>query len=192
MKFVVLETTNLLLKGISPEHMNEIFMNYPQEEVMLLLGHEQEEEFLNEKNKNDKGYAAYNRRFILFLLVHKESQKIIGRCGIHNWNQEHQRAELGYVMHHEAYRNKGFMKEAISAIIEYGFTQLMLNRLEAVCSIHNMASIRILLSFHFKQEGILRAYFNRNNSFEDALCFSLLQNAWHKSTEPIKENEPSI
>jgi ribosomal-protein-alanine N-acetyltransferase len=84
MNFEIIETQRLLLKGLTPKDMNYIFENYSKPEIKTLLGHRSEEEYLKEEHKQKNGYAAYNRSFILFLMIDKASGTIIGRCGLHN------------------------------------------------------------------------------------------------------------
>ena len=97
MNFETIETKRLILKGITADDMNYIFENLTKPEIKKILGHRSEEDYLKDEYKHKNGYSSYNRSFILFLLTAKKSNKIIGRCGLHNWNKEHKRAELGYV-----------------------------------------------------------------------------------------------
>jgi [ribosomal protein S5]-alanine N-acetyltransferase len=170
-----LETPRLILKGLSPATFTYIFEHFDIEKIKEILGHQTEKDFLTEESKQKNGYASYNRTFILFLLIEKESQKVIGRCGIHNWNVEHRRAEIGYQMTDEAYKNKGFMTEAVEVIIAYGFGKLNLNRLEALVGSTNIPSLRLMQKFGFVQEGLLRQHVPAGDTFVDSILFSLLQ-----------------
>ena len=175
MNLLTLETPRLILQGFSPEDMNHIFSNFEKEAIMQLLGHRNEEEYLKEADKQKRGYATYNRSFMLFLLHEKASGNIIGRCGFHNWNQDHNRAELGYNMIDESYKRKGFMTEAVEAVIAYGFNEMKLNRMEALTAPTNVPSIRILENYGFKQEGVLKEHYFIDGKFEDSLFFALLR-----------------
>lgn len=174
MKFKIIETEHLILKGLFPEDMSYIFNNFEKEKIKEILGHRSEEEYNKEEKKHQQGYASYNRSFLLFLICSKNSGKIIGRAGIHNWNKEHYRAEIGYVMEEEDYKRKGLMSEAVKAIIEYGFKELKLNRLEALVGKNNTASLRIIEKNNFVKEGVLKQHYYLNNGFEDSIVFSLL------------------
>ena len=174
MDFKIIETERLLLKGLSPEAMAFIFENHSKDEIKRMLGHQSEEDYQKEETKHKNGYSCYNRSFILFLLTDKASNTIIGRCGIHNWNAEHRRAEIGYAMTDERYKRKGFMTEAVEAVIEYGFSQLNLNRLEGIVGPENIPSLRIMEKFNFIKEGVLRQHYFTNGEFEDSIFFSKL------------------
>ncbi len=174
MPFEPIETERLKLKPISWETMNEIFTNYPKEEIKEILGHQSDEEYEKEKVKFISGYSSYNKRFILFLLTLKETNEIIGRCGLHNWNQEHQRAELGYALKDTLYMNLGYMSEVVPKIIQFGFEELKLHRIEALVGMNNIASLSLIRKNGFTQEGILREHWLVDGKFETTLAFSLL------------------
>ncbi len=173
--FKLIETNRLILKGLSPQDMTVLFENYPKEEIKTILGHSSEEAYQKEERKYQNGYASYNRSFLLFLLEDKASGKIIGRCGLHNWNMDHQRAEIGYSMEDEDFKQRGLMSEAVEAVIDYGFTQLKLNRIEALVASYNTASLRLLEKNGFVQEGVLRNHYLVDGIFEDSVVFSKLR-----------------
>ena len=176
LKPIIVETDRLILKGLSPQDMEFIFRNYTKEEIKKLLGHSTEEEYQKEEYKQKNGYAAYNRSFILFLLTEKTSNSIIGRCGLHNWNMEHKRAELGCDIADENFKCKGLMTEAVGRVIEYGFNQLKLHRIEALVGSNNIPSLRILEKHRFMKEGLLRQHYFISDKFEDSVLFSKLYN----------------
>ncbi len=178
MQFEQIETNRLILKRLSPEDMSYIFDHFSKSEIMEILGHRSEEDYVKEANKHKSGYASYNRRFLLFLLIDKSSGQIIGRCGIHNWNKDHKRAEIGYVMEVEDFKKKGLMSEATAAIIDYGFRILKLNRIEAIVGTNNVPSWKIMEKNKFKKEGLMRRYFYINDQYEDAEFFSLLSDEY--------------
>jgi ribosomal-protein-alanine N-acetyltransferase len=175
---IIIETKRLKLTGFSPEDMSFIFENKSKNEIKKILGHRTEEDYLKEEYKYQNGYAAYNRSFLLFLLSEKTSNTIIGRCGLHNWNKEHNRAEIGYNMLDENFKKQGFMTEAVRAIIDYGFNTLKLHRLEALVGSNNTPSLKIIENNHFIKEGLLRQHFYVADKYEDSVVFSLLRNEY--------------
>jgi len=178
MNFEIIETGRLVLKGISPDHMKFIFENYPKAEIKKILGHRSEEDYQKEESKHKNGYSSYNRSFMLFLMTDKESDTIIGRCGIHNWNAEHRRAEIGYGLEDESYKRKGLMTEALDAIIDYGFNKMNLNRIEALVGTGNVPSLRLMEKYNFIKEGILRQHFYADDKYQDSVLFSKLYNEY--------------
>lgn len=180
MNFVKIETERLLLTGLSPEDMKFLFENCSKPEIKKILGHRTEEAYQKEASKQENGYAAYNRSFKLFLIKDKASDTIIGRCGLHNWNADHSRAEIGYVMEDEDYKRKGLMTEALGAVIEYGFNTLSLNRIEALVGSGNVPSLRLMEKYHFVKEGVLKQHYYIDGQYEDSVLFSRLYEDYNR------------
>lgn len=171
---ILIETQRLKLTGYSFQDMKSIFENYSKPEIMKILGHRNDDDFQKEEFKYKNGYASYNRTFILFLLKDKTTETIIGRCGLHNWNEEHNRAEIGYNISDENFKGKGLMTEAVSSVIDFGFNQLKLHRIEALVGSQNIPSLKIINNHNFTQEGVLRQHYFVDGKYEDSVVFSLL------------------
>ena len=73
----------------------------------------------------------------------KGNNKLIGTICIWNIDREENKAEIGYVLH-PAYCGKGFMSEAVAAVIQYGFGKMKLRCLDAVVHPENKRSIILL------------------------------------------------
>lgn len=185
LNFETIETKNLLLRGLSPDDMKSIFENHSKAEIKSLLGHRSEEDYLKEESKYKNGYSSYNRSFKLFLIIDKASSTIIGRCGIHNWNTQHKRAEIGYVMEDERYKRKGLMTESLGAVLEYGFTTLNLHRIEALVGIRNIPSLKLMEKYKFIKEGVLRKHYYEDNKYEDSIIFSKLLDEYMKEKQYV-------
>ena len=113
-------------------------------------------------------------RWVLFLAVERET---IGTCGFHNWKKEHARAEIGYEMD-SRYWGKGLMSEAVRAVMDYGFTRMGLNRIEAFVSVGNRKSLFFLERNGFTFEGTLRQYELAHGRYQDQWICSLLKQDW--------------
>ncbi len=89
------------------------------------------------------------------------------------------RAGIGYDLA-QAFWNRGYMTEALRAIVRYGLETLNANRIEALVMLENDASVRVLEKIGFQREGILREYGFWKNQFWDLQMFALLKRAWSK------------
>lgn len=94
----------------------------------------------------------------------KGNPKMVGSVGLWRLNAEKATGELGYEMH-PSFQNKGIMSESIIKVIEYGFTTMKLQKIEATTHQDNLASIKVLEKFNFKyvknldgDEALLRLY----------------------------------
>ncbi|MFN6570248.1 GNAT family protein [Dendronalium sp. ChiSLP03b] len=113
-----------------------------------------------------------NQQGIRWGIARKEDNVIIGSCGYGIKNRF--QAEIGYELA-RGYWRKGLMTEALKAIINWGFHQLDLNRIEAFVMLENTASIKLLENLKFVEEGLLREYGFWKGQFHDLKIFSLLK-----------------
>jgi len=58
----------------------------------------------------------------------KETNPLIGTCGVHLINQNHKRAEVDYELD-DTYWGKGYASEALQAILTYGFETMQFIRI---------------------------------------------------------------
>ena len=84
-------------------------------------------------------------------------------------------ATLGYWLGKE-HIGKGFMGEAISAIIDFSFNKLNISRLEAATLPENRASRGLLEKVGFKYEGVGQSYLQINGRWRNHVLYGLLRN----------------
>lgn len=111
------------------------------------------------------------------------NQEVIGTCGFHNWKKEHARAEIGYEMD-PRYWGQGLMSEAVLTMLEYGFTEMGLNRVEAFVTVGNRKSLSFLERNGFTREGTLRHYERARGCYQDQWICSLLKQDWDNRKHP--------
>ena len=117
---------------------------------------------------------------INWALCLKENNKQIGIVGFHNIYIENHRAEIGYTLLPDFHR-KGLMKEAVNALIHYGFNQLKFHSIEAKVNPVNQASINLLKGFGFVKEAHFKQNFYFNGDFLDTAIYSLLADSYAKA-----------
>ncbi len=107
-------------------------------------------------------------------VVDKESQKLIGRVAFISFDKENDRTEIGYVIS-RLYWNKGLITEAAKELIDYGFNELEVNRIEAKCNEDNLGSERVMQKIGMKLEGILREQLKMNGKYHNQKMYSLIK-----------------
>src|SRR5690349_8800686 len=128
---VELFTERLILRAVTPALIHELYNNWTKEDIKRFFGFD-EAVYEHAKAMHEKGMETYRLTLFYFVLVHKETQTPMGECGFHTLNKTHRRTELFYQLRNEADRGKGLMKEALEAVLDYGFTLLDLHRIEAL------------------------------------------------------------
>lgn len=112
-------------------------------------------------------------------IVLKQTNKLIGTIGFSNLNVEHSSAEIGYSLAKNMW-NKGIMTEALMAMVDFGFTKLKLNRIEAQHDLENYASGKVLEKCGFTYEGTLRERLYNKVKFTDVKLYSILFKEYFK------------
>ena len=129
--------------------------------------------------EKDQDEMAQGMNIRLGILL-RETKQLIGTCTLFKIDQQCRRAELGYGIAQEYWRN-GFMTEAVSALLKLGFTELNLNRIEADIDPRNAASGRGLEKLGFLREGVLRERWIVGNEVSDSALYGLLVKDWNAS-----------
>ncbi len=110
---------------------------------------------------------------IRWAITLKPTDRMIGSCGFHLYEWRHQRAEIGYELHSDYWR-QGIMSEATRAVLQFCFDQLGLHRVEADVVEGNVASAALLKKLGFTLEGIWRDRVFKRGAFHSLWQFGLL------------------
>ncbi|MEH7236630.1 GNAT family N-acetyltransferase [Bacillus sp. JJ1562] len=172
--FPILETERLRLREIVHSDAQGIFDCFSNHDVTRYYGQDpitelkQAEQFVKFFAKNYK-----EKRGIRWAIELKNTEGFIGTIGFNAWSPKHKRAEIGYELHPQFWR-KGYITEAASKVISYGFNELGLTRIGAVVFLENKASNDLLAKLGFEKEGMLRGYMYQNGVAHDTIVYSLL------------------
>jgi [ribosomal protein S5]-alanine N-acetyltransferase len=122
----------------------------------------------------DIGNAYQYETGINWVIESKFNGKMLGYVGFWRIMPEHVRGEIGYALNRK-YWGKGYMKEAITAVLHFGFKHLCLHSVEANVNPGNKASTGLLLNLGFRKEGHMKENYFVNGRFVDTIIFSLLE-----------------
>jgi ribosomal-protein-alanine N-acetyltransferase len=110
-----------------------------------------------------------------FLVFSTDGETLLGGLTLsHIQRGVTQSGVLGYWMG-GPYAGKGLMAAAVRALVAYSFDTLNLNRIEAACLPHNVASIRLLEKVGFTREGYARKYLCIDGRWQDHVLFGLVR-----------------
>jgi ribosomal-protein-alanine N-acetyltransferase len=173
--FPELTTTRLLLRRITNEDAEAILAMRSLDATMQYIDREKmqtiEEALDLVKVIND---SLENNNGINWAITLKdEPGLLIGTIGFWRMIKPHYRAEIGYMLHPDHW-NKGLMKEAIRAVISYGFGPLCLHSIEAHINPGNAASAALLEKTGFIREAYFKEDYYFRGKFIDSAIYSLL------------------
>jgi RimJ/RimL family protein N-acetyltransferase len=112
-----------------------------------------------------------------FIVEHAADAAPIGMAGLFHLHETSRRAEIGYMLA-RAHWGQGLMHEALVALVDYAFSALDLNRLEADIDPRNQASAKSLERLGFRKEGHLRERWIVNGEVSDTAFYGLLRSEW--------------
>lgn len=179
--FPVLKTPRLLLREIMPEDAEAIFEIRRDYEVTRLNTGEplQRVEQAAALIRSIRAGYAEQSELRWGITLKNRTDVVIGMCGYNYWVCRDFRACVGYDLA-RAYWGRGIMTEAMRAVIEFGFEEMELNRIEADASAENIASIRVLEKLGFQREGVEREQYYENGHFHDLILFALLKREYRR------------
>jgi len=123
-------------------------------------------------------HESWKRRAILkWGIALRPDDQLIGSITLFNLDFNHLRAEIGYALGRD-YWGRGYMNEALMAVLKYAFEVLELHRIEADVDPRNAASIKTLERLGFQREGYLRERWQINGEIQDAFFYGLLRREW--------------
>jgi len=161
-----LETNRLHLQCISPAHRYFFYVLYTNDEVLRF--HYKEDRYADLYGA-DAEIAEWNqpepRNQYGWVLVRKADGVAIGTCVFNNWDRNTAFCEVHYDMHPDFW-GKGYMTEAVRAIIEFARDTMKICCIETGMDEENVKSIKLAerLGFEYigqtvEDERIYRLYF---------------------------------
>ncbi|OFI05062.1 putative ribosomal N-acetyltransferase YdaF [Clostridium acetireducens DSM 10703] len=178
-EFPVIETKRLVLDRITTENQYTLFKYWSDEIVtkyMNIVPIKTIDEvksmisFFNE--------LFYKNEAVRWGIFRKEDNLLIGTCGFNSGLQEDSFiGRIGCDLYHEFW-GKGFMKEALQNLIDYGFENFGVTRIEAYAMKENVNSERLLNKLGFTREGLLREHGIYKGELHDEYIFSVLKKEW--------------
>ncbi len=112
-------------------------------------------------------------------IVHKADRKMIGTIGFMWWNHDHNSAEVGYSLS-RAYWNHGYMSEALTPVLRFGFEEMGLHRIEAQHEVDNPASGRVMEKVGMRREGTARGRLYNKGRYVDVDVYAILREDWQR------------
>ena len=174
----IINTPRLALRWISADDIDSLYEIFSDPQVMRywstvpLPNREAAAELQREIAQGNESESMFKWGVAL-----RDSGTVIGTATLFNLSLENGRAELGYAMG-RAHWGKGYMNEALKALVSHTFEVMDLRRLEADVDPRNAASIRSLERLGFQREGFLRERWHVNGEIQDALFYGLLRREW--------------
>lgn len=172
--FPLLETPRLHLRRVTMNDVPGIFAMRSDKEMMRYIDRplaqtEDDARALVERMDT----ALQHNDGINWAITLKDDDRLAGLVSFWRMDKENYRAETGYMLQKHL-QGKGLMKEALYAVLHYGFFTLNLHSVEANINPANEASAKLAESLGFVKEAYFRENYYYNGQFLDSVIYSLL------------------
>ncbi|MBP6578173.1 MAG: GNAT family N-acetyltransferase [Chryseobacterium sp.] len=173
---IILKTERLIIRPISENDIENVF------ELQSL---EQTSEFntskppsnINETKINvDKWIDENNKENIkhfTFAIELIDEEKFIGLIGLHLGKEHYKNAEVWFQFDYRFW-NKGYATESLRKILDFGFEELKLHRIEAGCAVENIGSFSVLEKVGMFREAHTRKLLPLKSGWSDNYGYAIL------------------
>jgi len=176
-----IETADLLLRPIELADLDAYFALYSDADVMRGWGtHPHTSK--DETKKLIEGLQAQmaSGELIRWAIAEKQDPtRLLGDVGYWRFVKVRHRGELGAKLSKACWQ-KGWMTQALSAVIHYGFNEMGLHSVEGNIDPKNIGSIKLVEKIGFERIGVIRehSYDPFENRYLDTILFSLTKSDW--------------
>ena len=141
---IILKTPRLLLRHLALSDLDGLFMLYSDPEIRQYFpeGVLNFEDTKEELEWHMNGHPRHPE-LGLWAVIHKETGKFIGRCGLLPWEIDGKlEIEIAYLLD-KKFWHQGLATEAANGIMKYAFRKLHLSRLICLIDPDNIPSRRV-------------------------------------------------
>jgi ribosomal-protein-serine acetyltransferase len=115
---------------------------------------------------------------------------LLGIVALHHIKRAASSGSLSYALGAQ-HRGRGVMTRACAQVVDHGFGELGLNRLQIVVDVANRPSRGIPERLGFTQEGVFRDFYRSADGFRDVVQYALLAREWRGAGPTAAPRGPS-
>ena len=119
------------------------------------------------------GAGWRDRALFQWAVTEPSSDRLAGTVTLCDWDREHRRAEVGFILH-PAHTGRGLARDAVRTALRFAFGAMGLWRVEADVDPDNAGSLRLLERLGFRREGVLRDRWFTFGTWKDTVLLGLL------------------
>jgi RimJ/RimL family protein N-acetyltransferase len=175
---ITLQTERLVLRPLGLADADAIFAMRSDPVVQRYGSHPpwtDRQAALDWLDRNARGVAAGEHA--QFAIARRDDGVVVGSCTLYGLDAQCRSAEVGYALAVPEW-GKGYANEAVATMLDWGFDQLDLNRVEADIDPRNVPSARALERLGFTREGHLRERWIVAGEVSDSWIYGLLAREW--------------
>ncbi|MGM9986281.1 MAG: GNAT family N-acetyltransferase [Bacillaceae bacterium] len=168
-----LETERLLLRKITLEDVGDMYEYASDHEVTKFVTWYPHQSLIETRSFIEYVLQQYKKNKVApWGIEYKENGKLIGTIDFVWWDKQKRHAEIGYAIS-KHYWGKGLTTEAASALVQFGFEQMDLVRIQARCLVDNIASKRVMEKIGMSFEEMKKKEILVKGEFKDIEIYAI-------------------
>jgi RimJ/RimL family protein N-acetyltransferase len=179
MQPLLINTKRLQIRKLKPDDIDDFHIYRSNPEITKYQGfdvftREQAIAFIEQQQTKIFGQSG---EWVQYGIEHKVTNGLIGDCAIRLMQHEPRIAEIGITVSH-LHHKKGYAKEALVGILNFLFFEKNIHRVVETVDAENIASINLLKSISFRQEGHFIENIFFKGKWGSEYQFALLKKEW--------------
>ncbi|PCJ95462.1 MAG: hypothetical protein COA50_09695 [Flavobacteriaceae bacterium] len=183
-------------KNIVLENQRVVLLPFKHErnlELKNIIFHEDIWRFMGSSIKNDIDFDEYisstlkeNELAIsyAFIIIDKASNKVAGSTRYGNIDMKSEKCEIGWTWFGKEFQGTGLNKACKYELLNYGFEQLKLRRIQFSVDLENIRSQKAIEKLGATKEGLFRNnYIDIHNNSKDDVYYSIVLEDWKNIKE---------
>jgi RimJ/RimL family protein N-acetyltransferase len=175
-----IRTSRLLIRNLKDKDLEDFFLYRSDPEIVKYQGFDvftrnDAREFINLQKEKTIGEPG---EWIQFGIELVDSKRLIGDCAIF-LDKDPGSASVGITIS-PSYQQQGYAKEVLAACIDYLFRERAIHRIVETVDADNHASIRLLKSLSFREEGYFIEKIFFKGRWTSEYSFAMIKKEWDK------------
>jgi RimJ/RimL family protein N-acetyltransferase len=174
-----LRTERLTIREYTPDDIDLIHQYTAEQQGIFFhenpdLSRKDVEDWLDALLRLAKEPTRYRHQFAVELL---ETGTLIGSARVHIDVPDDRQGSVGYA-YPRAYWGRGYGTESARAMLDFGFDELGLHRIEATIEPDNLGSVRVAEKLGMRLEGHMKERFHTPAGWRDSLLYATTEDEW--------------
>lgn len=183
MNQLVIETDRLVVRHLEKKDLSDFLIYRSNPEVTKYQGFDvmnaiEAEAFIEDNALKNYGVPG---EWVQYAIENRATGKVIGDCAIKLDQWDPRIAEIGITISHLE-QKKGYAKEILIAILNFLFKEKVIHRVVEIVDAENIASIKLLESIGFRQEGHFIENIFFKGKWGSEYQYALLKREWDQKS----------
>lgn len=168
----------IYLRAILESDLNENYQQWFNDEDVCRFNSHHRFPYHGQNMREYYENTIKSRSNLVLAIIDKLTDQHIGNIALQDIDSINRSAELAIIIGDKNFWDKGVGKEACQLVLDHGFNNLNLYRMQCGTSDENVGMQHLAETLGFKREGIARSALFKNGSYRDVINYGLIKNEY--------------